>query len=423
MGVWDHLKEPREALPLLTHPANDATAGIIEELLRELRATSGRDDLRAVQEHLTAALIDVESRYRVARRHQKRSPGDQLEVLFWRRACVQLRCVGDAIAWHFLDFRRQWVLLHGRNQHPGIMSDKAGFGDEVSKFTEHWEAGEPTLFNALTNCITIGDLLVADGATLTNMEVKRTPGQSRREQSDRASRLVHQINEEHVVDLHDGPVHVIETDVPLVSYWSAADASIQRALDAGAAGWVPTPGVSVRFMSWPTLHALGEEGAERAIETERRGLTAAVGYDGHRVPLFSKDLPYLTVPIATINVAPMSIYPIQTEHAAALITGRVLFVVEIFIDRIVEELQAQGLVVENLLEGIPVGELPQTILRVRRGPVRSSIHRNVLHQLAYELLDPAVWARAFASNVSSPPTGARRWGAHFCMADEGQVWW
>ena len=421
MGAWDHLNEPRELLPLLTHPENETISGIVFQLLVELRATSGRQELRAVQEHLASALIDVEHRYGAARQQQKRTGTDPFAALFWRRACVQLRAVGDAIAWRFLDFRRQWVLLHGRNPHPGIMSDKPGFDDEVAAFIGHWDAGEPTLFNALTNCITIGDLLIADGEMLTNMEVKRSPGRSRREQTARGRTLVHQINEEPVVNLPGGQVHVLESDIPLVSMWSGADRPIQRALHDGVAGWVPTPGVAVMFTSWPVLHALGEEAAEHAIEAARARIGEAVGYDSHRVPLSSGDLPYRAVPIASINVAPMSIYPIQPEHAAALITGRVVFVTEIFIDRIVDEIRAEGLAVENLLLDIPVGELPQTILRATLGRTRSSIHRNVLHQLAYELIDPTVWARAYASTLS-PPGQSRQWGAHVCLSNEGAVW-
>lgn len=417
MGVWEHLDEPGRLLPLLLNPANQAVAEIIERLFEDLRQTPARPDLRPVQEHLADALIDVERRYRAARYAQKSGRADPLDVLFWRRACVQLRSVGDAVAWHFLDFRRQWILFMGRNQHPGIMSDKPGFQDEWLRFTQHWDDGDPTLLNALTNCITTGDLCVARGETLVVYEVKRTPGRGRHEQTARMREVLRQINEDPRIDSPHGPTWIVESDVPLVSHWASADEAVSRAKADGAAAWVPTKGVAVLFLAWETLQAIGRDAAQALVQAQREGAAAQVGYDGHRIDLYSKDVPY-----RRSSGAPLTIFPISPSNAAALVTGRVLFVVEVFIDRLIDELRAAGFAPVNLLERAQPGSLPRAILNFPKGSQTITVNRGALDQLGFELTDPAAWAKAFTSSAQVPTTGTRRWNQYVCLGDEGATW-
>jgi hypothetical protein len=413
--TWNHLDKPDELLPLLLQPENDAIARVAEEIVGELRAAGQRSELRPVQEHLTRELIAVEAAYRQASKLLKTGRGDQHSQRFWRRATVQLRSVGDGIAWHFLDYRRQWLLFLGRNQHPGIMSDKPGFADEWAAFERHWDADEPTLLTGLTNCVTIGDLLVARGPVLLTLEVKRTAGRSRRAQRDRMREVERQINVEPRIGLVGGDSWVWESSVPFGSLWSGADPYIGAALDRGCAAWVPTAGVAIMFTAWRTAMLLGREEFEPLLNEQQQVAQDLVGYHGTRIVVHSKDLPFRSV-----RVAPMSIYPITPKHAAALLTGRVLFTVELYPDRLVDELRQPGQHPVSLLDSGPGGPIPERIIEWHDGGRRVTVVRNALEQLAYDLTDPKSWAVAFTQQPA-PPT-ARRWASYTCLANEGAVW-
>lgn len=149
---------------------------------------------------------------------------------------------------------------------------------------------------------------------------------------------------------------------------------------------------------------LGREAFEPVLTEQQRMAAELVGYDGSRVLVHSKDLPY-----RSIRVAPMSIYPIQPRHAAALITGLVQFTVEWYPERLVEELRKLGLRPANLLETGPGGPIPERIIEWQLGSRRVSVVRNALEQLAFDLTDPTAWARAFTQQPA-PPSGTQ-WGS------------
>ena len=132
MGVWDGLGDVEKMPRLLMHPAHGPVARTLRELIIEYRSAADRSELRSAQEHLAAALSHAERSFGEARRAQKKRSGDDLDVALWRATCVRLRAVGDAASWKFLGFRRQWILLMGRNQHPGHVTMKDGFAEEGS---------------------------------------------------------------------------------------------------------------------------------------------------------------------------------------------------------------------------------------------------------------------------------------------------
>ncbi len=323
--------------------------------------------------------------------------------------------MGDGIAWRFLDYRRQWLLFLGRNQHPGIMSDKPGFADEWAAFQRHWDADEPTLLNALTNCITISDLLVTRGPVLLTLEVKRTGGRSRREQTDRVREVERQINVEPRIRLPATDSWVWESAVAFRSFWSTADEHIGAALERGCAAWVPTPGVAVMFTAWPVAMRLGRDAFEPLLNAQQELAHDLIRYHGTRVLVHSKDLPY-----RSSRVAPMSIYPIQPKHAAALVTGLVQFTVELYPDRLVDELRQHGLEPVSLLDDGPGGPIPDLIIEWQQGSRRVTVVRNSLEQLAFDLTDPTAWATAFVQQPAPP--SSTRWASYTCLADEGAVW-
>jgi hypothetical protein len=239
MSVWDHLSDPEVFGRLMQHPNHRDVVRTLAGLLDELRSTSVRGDLRPVQERLVATLAEAESRYGAARRSVKRGHGDPIDEMFWRRTCSQLRAVGDAIAWRFLDFRRRWIYLFGANQAPGLLTSKAGFDDEWRAFQARWENGEPTLLSGATNCIRLGDLLVAKGETFEAIEVKHDPKRFHGKQKRRLEELVRQVNDGAPVTGPGGRGWIVDSRVPYRTHWSRAQPQVERALHQGLASWVP----------------------------------------------------------------------------------------------------------------------------------------------------------------------------------------
>lgn len=173
MGVWADLGSAATHARLLTHPLREPIGRAIAKHVADARAIDQRQNMRQPQEQLLASLLEAEHRYSEESRLSKRGEGNAIDLLFWRRTCVQLRAVGDALAWKFLAYDRRTIVLLGQNQRPGLLLGKAGTEAEWQACNAHWDEGRPALLTGITNCITTGDLLVEDGDTLLINEVKR----------------------------------------------------------------------------------------------------------------------------------------------------------------------------------------------------------------------------------------------------------
>lgn len=417
MGVWDSLGDPATEARLLMHPAHVAVAGEIARLALRVREVADRAGSRVVQERLAGVLTSAESQYQEARRREKKGLDVGVDVIFWRRTLFRLRALGDAIAWKFLAYRRQWILMMGRNQHPGLMTGKAGFETEWALFQEHWECGEPTILTALTNCVTIGDLLVAKDDELWTIEVKKDPKRFGGRQWDRMEMLKKQLSGEPRIDGEGGPSWVIESDVPFASWWTHAHDHVERALTQGVAVWVPAPGVAIMFTAVGAAIGAGRAGSEHLLKQEQEAAAAILGPATHQLVIHSFHVPY-----RWSRGAPFGVFPIEPAHAAMLLTGELNFKVEVRIERLLDELAGAG------LEGLHIlpedgfgGPMPKDIIKWRGPAGRGTVHASALEQLGIELLDPAAWAQGLAA-ASLPPGPERRWGTYVCHANEGAVW-
>lgn len=416
MGVWDQLGDPLYMAAMLAHPAQEAVTSEIGQLIRRMRGTGGRTDVRDIQEELVEFVVDVDRRFHEANRRLKRDSATAVEVDFWRRATRQFRAVGDGIAWRFLDYRRQWLIFLGRNPEPGPSTNQRGFGGELYMFRDHWERDEPTVLNAVTNRVTTGDLLVARGETLWAFEVKGRTGVSRPNQKAQRREIEHQINREPRIDTEDGPSWIIESGVPFASYWSEAQPHISRAFDKGAATWVPARGVGVLFTSWRAAVSVGAQTAAENLALEQSKARDALGSTPRSLVIHGHHYPY-----RPSRAAPYSIFPIDAEHAAALITGELQVLVELDLDVIVESMRERGLRVRSLLGDHPAGPLPDAILQWTDGRVRGVLNRGAVEQLGLELTPVPTWLDAL-SGTSIPPGPERRWSTYTCFANEGEVW-
>lgn len=418
MSVWDDLAKPEVHARLLTHPSQLAVRDIIVQLIAELRNVAEVIELRAVQEHLLSAIFEAEKQYGLQSRLAKRGEGDPIDLLFWRRAVSQLRTVGDGIAWRFLGYRRQWVYLMGQNEAPGLWSDKAGANAEWELFNRHWDNGEPTLLTGLTACIRLGDLLVARGDQLTVLEIKSNPKSFRSRQLGALEQLVQRINVEPRISRSTGDTWILESEVPFQSYWSVASAELRRAMNGGLATWVPTHGIALMITAgrYTDMHS-PDAVAERIAEVQAAA-GAAMGSVSHRILIHAHQRP-----ASVARAAPPSIYPIDPELAALLVSGEILLKVEVSVDQLVERLAAEGLQAEIVLpdEESALKSSDGVLRWVGPDGGRGLLHANVMNELALDLTDLRVWARALATAPRAPAQTPRS-GTYLCLADEGRVW-
>jgi hypothetical protein len=309
------------------------------------------------------------------------------------------------------------------NQGPGLITGKAGSDVELAAFNSHWEADEPTVLTGLTNVIRLGDLLVANGTTLTVIEVKSDPTRKKKTQFERLERLVSQLNDLPRLDRPDGPTWILESSVPMATHWSEATPHLERALQDGVAVWSPSDCVSVSLSA--PLRASAKladlDFRERATQglAEAEATAAIGGGDHHVVVLNSLSHPYAL----QARVAPMSIFPIRPELAAMLITGGIFFTVRINVDRLAERLRAFGVDAKVAL----TTEMPaldaNTPLLVHPldGGGRRTIRSGVVQELGIELVDLDRWCEAVVQ-APQPQEITKRFHTHICLANEEEAW-
>lgn len=213
-----------------------------------------------------------------------------------------------------------------------------------------------------------------------------------------------------------GVSYVIESAIQLKSFWSDSKPAIAAALDSGVSTWVPTDGVAVMFTAPLGARFDSREAAEARLEVVQQAAARKMTASSHRIIAQSFSYPY-----RPNRAAPMPLLPIDEKWAAMLLTGEVVFKVELSVDRLVEALSQRGMLAEIALPDRD-GELrPETpVLSWSRGADRGLVHAGAVEQLGIELNDVSSWADALSA--ARPPAAERRVGLYVCMAGEGDVW-
>jgi hypothetical protein len=254
--------------PTFAHPRQRAAVTVVRDLLTELRRCSSPGDYFQMQRQLFGALLLAQGRINALRRTIKRVslgkplddafateyasyiadpqapavlrqiaadlqlpqhasvsleqyPWLHLEEMIARRIEVQLRAVGDALAWRVLRFDRRYVHALSRNDRTGPMTSGRYRMPTAEDFVElsdggkaplpdtkpglNWELGQATqlfklkgtfaLLNDLTNIIRIGDLTEIDGARVLLHEVKAPNRRQDPDQVRRGQQAVAAIND------------------------------------------------------------------------------------------------------------------------------------------------------------------------------------------------------------------------------------
>jgi hypothetical protein len=413
---------------VIRHPAQQATASTIAQLITWLRSCETPEDYYEFQRHLFGYLFEVEERRaqcsRVTKRlgRGERLPADvppppsgdpaqlatwELEAYVFERLARQLRMVGDGFAWTCFGYDRRLILALSRNDSAGPMYGKEGLPYELGAIQELWKTKQHfALHHDLTNCLRIADLteFTADGQRLFH-EIKKKP-HTEKKQLERAQAVVDSIMHGGILPSSNGDFRLVELQEPYVTNLKPLDDLLQLAKRNGCHGMKLQQGRAIVASSLPAMIARWrndpEEGT-RVLDSTRQQALKRAGIEKamHHIKGYSGD----TAARSPI-MAPWSIYPFSPIDCAGLICDLLFFDTTVSDAALVESLERAGLTGEVLLAPADVkleGAMP--VVRARWRDRAVTWHAHGLGQLLYELAEPDTLARGMSEvlRMSDPP--------------------
>lgn len=417
------------ALAILRHPAQQATASNIAQLISWLRSCETPSDFFEFQRHLFGYLYQVEERRAQCSRIVKRlkrgeklpadapdppPSGDPVQLETWEfelyvydRLARQLRTVGDGLAWRCFGYDRRMILTLCRNAAAGPMYNKEGLPYELGRIMELWERdGHFALHHDLTNCIRIADLteFTHDGGALLR-EIKAKP-HTEKKQRDRAQAAVDAIMEGAPLPGDRPGARLVELTEPYVTNLKQFGDLIQLAKRHGCRGMKLPQGRALMASSLPAfMQRWGhdtEEGARVLESTRQRAIKrAGIATALHHIKGVSGD----TASRSPI-MAPWSIYPFSPVDCASLICDLLIFETTVSVQALVDSLERAGLRGEILLPNAN-GQLngDMGVVRAHWRDRALTWHAHGLNLLLYELAEPDTLARGMreALVMDDPP--------------------
>ncbi len=197
--------------------------------------------------------------------------------------------------------------------------------------------------------------------------------------------------------------HVVELDVQYRSDVQALIDLVGLARQHGIRGTKLQRGRALIVTSFSDLDRVtGSDvslGRARMDAARRSALRRAqITADTHHIRGFSVDLAARD-PL----LPPWAIFPLRAEECAALICDVMAFEVVISVDALVQLLEAQGLVVEVMLQSRNDDLDPLApVFRVSSSTRQLSVFPNAIYPTLYEMLDPEVWAQGTAELTRRP---------------------
>lgn len=325
--------------------------GLFVELIHALREVSTAEDYWDLQLRL---ITQLKARQEIARelKQKQDSLGDEIKALSQKEPksvekiqAIQahlemtrhqrqvsgavrwlLLSVGDGLAWKALRYDRAMATVMGRGTRVAYFADDEGFAAELTAIEQLWEEGVFALHNDMTTCLRLGDVTAIRPPTAPGgrqqievIEVKAghaDPSSAQMERLDEATRL---LNDGRVVDPNGGVLNVHRVDRPYTTYLANLRDLLPKARKDGYVArkvgpclWVAIFFLPVRQHDLPTLFQEDRAEIERLDwpGVPEKGFQWFSGARRVRDRRFS--FPYL---------APLSIYPFDTEDVVDLLMG------------------------------------------------------------------------------------------------------
>lgn len=419
---------------MLAHPQQLETCRRIEELLDLLAYTKTDADFFSFQVELYREVFRAQTERGEAKRHltleQKGRPVPtpaagswELEERVWDRIQLQLRTVGDAMAWRRLGFDRRYILAYSRNSDPGPITGRLpGLVAELDRVEAEWREGRFALLHDLTTALRIADLTVftprgpvADEVK-ANPKKKATPDQLRRMQE-----ALDFLSGRTALKVSGGDLEEFVSSVPFKAHFRELERGLHLAeTEHGSAtvlgrGWVlicyvgTTNDPQDAEADVPEQFAAFEKRRERAYR--RSGLQSTTHL-----------LKVVAVGELGVNpgMAPPTIFPIASHLRALLVCDLAAYQPTIAWSRIGEAFESVGFSVTCPLppQDEAVGE-GREVLIATIGRRRLSIASGAFAQMALELVDPERYAQALKEAVMQ---GTRPTRGLLTFSNERATW-
>lgn len=419
----------------LAAPAQVSAYGEVVDLLDALDAAVTTEQLLGVQRRLVERLHDAGEAVQQANRDVKRVtrgkaalrfPNDpEFERDLWRRIHSQYQFVGDALVWRQLNFDRRYIQACGVNELPGPITGKAGFPHELAVVEAAWaEQGRFAVLHDLTHCLRIGDVTIFGEDPLHPRELKLSPtAEPRPRQKRRLTRAEGILTgTEYLADFDDSRMQGYRSTVPLRTRMDALELVLEEAGRTGVAGERLSRAWALFGYVHPMIHA-----GDCPTPRQWKALSATTRTKA-RLQRPPNDVIGVTVSganLINVQLAPPSIYPLSSRLRAALICDYAAFRSEMSLGLLIAALRDNGLTAKRVPGALGRSTDDSLQMDLPRG-VRLGVRVGGLAQLAAELVQPRVWARAMAEAATHLPFEQLRrdaiGGTVLTLADEHKVW-
>lgn len=404
---------------VMTHPLHQANCRALADLIAELHAARSFVDFDELQRRLFQCVYKLEQYQHEVHRNQTRlarhrqpvktevlapPSGDVSDPLTWDledlvldRALVQLRTVGDGLAWKASDYDRRYVQALCNNNSAGPMQGKEGLDYEIGASVEARIRGNFGLLHDLTNCLRIGDMteFYLDGSKLV-YEIKKSATARAGKQRRRIAAAIEAVMNGGELPGSPGSAFVVPTD-RCRTHIGTFQRLIREAQQHGAAA-VAVPGGRAALAVSGVVP--GAAMTQESIDAMRLSAFRDAGIDAalHHVRWTSAHRNFSFMP----SVMPFTLYPIAPQDAAFLICDYV--VVSAFLDTaaLTKVLERRGLATEVPLK-LQNDTLDETdvVLRATNGTRTVSFGPGGFIEVLLEFLDLATWADAIVDVLAT----------------------
>lgn len=300
------------------------------------------------------------------------------QLFFHRLYASACRAIGDGIAWRALGYDRAVTrTLCERRSQQTLASE--GMIQELREWSSHFERGTGlAIFNALTNCLSIGDVTVVhDDGSVEVIEVKSSNTKSRRKvrQKEKLREVVTKMGTgEGQVDGQDAQIEILP-----VTPETGLD-RIQKLLDlAGERGWAADKISNSLYVEAFYFRKPPDDAAKEGMRRVREQVLEEWARRGD----FYIDMSTLDTLAFSPNCAPFSIYPFDAMTCVDLLIGAKNYTTLLNESAVAREFEYRGWTVElktpkdltseSNIE-VALEQMRQSRMRVSEGPSTRKFH-------------------------------------------------
>jgi hypothetical protein len=347
------------------------------------------------------------------------------QLFFHRLYASACRGIGDGIAWRALGYDRAVTRTLCERQSQQTLASE-GTMRELLEWSRHFERGTGlAIFNALTNCLSIGDVTVVhDDGSVEVIEVKSSNTKSRRKirQKQKLREVITRLGTgEGQVDGQDVQIEILP-----VTPETGLD-RIKKLLDlAGERGWAAEKISNSLYVEALDFRKPPDDAARNSLNRIREKVIGEWDRRGD----FWADMSTLDTLAFSPNCTPFSIFPFDAKMCIDLLIGAKHYTTYLNESAVAREFEYRGwtvelktpkdLVSESSDMDVALERMRQSRMRVTRGPFHAEIPPAQFMRMQIEALRPKTLIDAHDAIFK---LGPREGGFSMVLFDgEAQIW-